>query len=156
MTLDELKNKINHYVTAVKGRTAISGYRLNELLNDMLGFSQPYKSYVARITQSGTDAPTAAVIVDEIGGGAWSRASAGFYNFVPNIAFDSSKTAVFGSVNFGENGTDDMYSVYMYEFFGFVSVNTGLMQSGGVGNPVDRVLTDGKLSGHVIEIRVYN
>lgn len=134
-------------------------YIVTETMDDMRGLiptSPQYKSYISRLTQTGTSAPTEVVIKDEIGMGAWSRFATGFYGNIPLTPLVSDKTAVFGSINFADNISDDMYSVFMYEAVGFVAVNTGLMQSGGSGNPVDRVLEDGRLTNTVIEIRSYN
>jgi len=56
----------------------------------------PYKSYVAKLTQSGTSAPTAVVLQNELGGTVvWSRASAGRYLATLAGAFTLNKTVGF-------------------------------------------------------------
>lgn len=91
-------------------------FTVSETMDDIRGLvptSPQYKSYISRLTQVGTSAPTEVVIKDEIGMGAWARFATGFYGNIPLVALVSDKTAVFGSVTFGVSPTDDMYSVYI-------------------------------------------
>jgi len=113
------------------------------------------KVYASKLTQVGTNSPTEVVIKDEIGMGGWTRFAQGFYANIPSVAIDSSKTVVLGSVTFGVTGTENMYSLYMYEAFGFVSVNSALFESAGAGNPVQRVLEDDRLVDTPIKVELY-
>lgn len=67
----------------------------NAVLAGLESVGLPYKSYVALISQSGTSAPTANVILNELGGTVvWSRAGAGQYLATLSGAFTSGKTFV--------------------------------------------------------------
>lgn len=57
----------------------------------------PYKSYIALISQSGTSAPTAKVLYNDIGTITWSYVDVGSYRANSSALFKSDKTVVFCS-----------------------------------------------------------
>lgn len=63
---------------------------------DIKKYSVPYKSYVATLAQSGTAAPTATVLQNELGGTVvWTRTGTGVYIATLSGAFTSNKTVCF-------------------------------------------------------------
>lgn len=57
--------------------------------------AKPYKSYVALLSQGGTDAPTAVVLENTLGGEiVWTRDGAGTYTGTLTGAFPASKTVI--------------------------------------------------------------
>lgn len=96
-----------------------------------------YKSYVALLTQTGTNAPTAIELENTIGNIVWARTSAGTYTATLTGAFNSGKTFVrinpssVGGAAIALRGGDN-----------FISVTTAS--------------TDSLLSLNPFEIRVYN
>lgn len=61
----------------------------------IIGSTEPYKVYTALISQSGTNAPTATVLENTLGGTiVWSRFSTGVYHATLSGAFTSNKTFV--------------------------------------------------------------
>lgn len=80
-------------------------YNLNSSWRQLVS-SAPYKSYVALLTQSGTNAPIASVLENSIGGTpVWSRNVAGDYRLTITGAFTTGKTQVF----IGQVSTDIVY-----------------------------------------------
>lgn len=104
---------------------------------------RPYKVYTALLTQVGTDAPTATVLENTLGGTVvWTRDSAGIYYGTLSGAFSSNKTVCFisGTVlsvhfNCYQNSTSSVTAT---------STNTS-------GEGVDTAILSAS-----IEIRVYN
>jgi len=101
-----------------------------------------YKSYVALVSQAGTGAPTATVIVNELGGTvSWTRAGTGVYSAALSGAFVNNKTFPLISSN-GEfmslaaRFDSNSVAIQTYNF------NTA-------------VYSDNKLNNTPIEIRVY-
>jgi hypothetical protein len=111
----------------------------------------PYKSYTARISQSGTNNPTVDILFYNNTGltFSWVRLTNGIYYAQP-VGIDYSKVAIFIT-----NGTD-----------GTAPYATVLANSGGgptgfaiwlyTYNSTDSSATDGELKNTSIEIRVYN
>jgi len=98
--------------------------------------SLPYKSYVALISQSGTDDPTALVLENTLGGEVvWSRDLAGEYMGTLAGAFPDGKTFIMAATGFANRSTGVQF------------------------NPPDGVLLetgeDDILGSTPIEIRVY-
>ena len=110
--------------------------------------ARPYKVYTALLSQSGTNAPTATVLENTLGGTViWSYASTGVY--VANLtgAFTINKTIVFTS--------NAAYPVTPpHQFTGGVRSNSDSIQitsKNGLGT-----LTNDLISSMSLEIRVYN
>lgn len=97
-----------------------------------------YKKYVAQISQSGTDDPTAIVLENTLGFTPdWKRDSIGIYGFDWDVDFDSTKCAIYISPLFQNK---DIYFVYndIYDI---------TLYAGG---------SDGYISETTFEIRYYN
>ena len=116
------------------------------------GGALPYKSYVAKLNQTGTDAPIATEIYNNTGGTfTYTREATGFY-FI-NSDIDLSNAIVLTGVNTGyEIGWGSSYSAIIginYDIFG----NKFVLQTIDIYNniPADNILYD-----NAIEIRVYN
>lgn len=108
------------------------------------GAVQPFK-YVALLTQSGTNAPTATVLENTLGGTVvWTRVGTGDYVGTLSGAFPNSlKTVIFGTLGSSGGFGQSLGASYM-------SVNSvNLRTSNSGGN------TDGALLSAQIEIRVY-
>ena len=109
---------------------------------------RPYKAYVALLTQSGENAPTAIVLENTLGGNiVWSRDNEGSYIATLNGAFVEDKT--FTLINATEDG-EDLGTDAAWSKRG--SNNTVLVRTG-------RSLTqasDNRLQKTSFEIRVYN
>ena len=104
--------------------------------------ARPYKVYTALLSQTGTDAPTATVLENTLGGTiVWSRTSVGRYTGTLNNAFTLNKTIVF--LNLGGANSPTAYSTHAYSN----SISTVLLQP----NPA----SDNLLGPAAIEIRVY-
>lgn len=55
MTLEEVRKNINHFVETVKGKTPVTGYRLNSILNqiaDLSGSGGGYTEFSKELTQA--------------------------------------------------------------------------------------------------------
>jgi hypothetical protein len=109
----------------------------NSLSND----SVTYKKYVALLTQSGTDAPTAIVLENTIGDIVWTYYSTGEYLGTLANAFTEDKTFLFAYIL--------PTSVIKIERNNEDQINVGT---------TDNLLakTNGLLNNTSIEIRVYN
>lgn len=71
--------------------------------------SLPYKSYTALLTQSSTDAPTAIVLQNTLGGiPVLSRAQLGSYLITLSGAFPNNKVVIPNFISFDGNGTSAM------------------------------------------------
>lgn len=105
----------------------------------------PYKVWVANLTQSGSDAPTATVLQNTLGGTVvLTRNSTGSYTLTLSSAFTAGKTAIFtqGMENLPSNPKD------------VVVTRTG-SSTIGVFTGVNEVFEDDVLSVYSVEIRVY-
>lgn len=119
----------------VDGNTSVAGTIANQY-----GLVHPYKVYVALLSQSGTDAPTAIVLQNTLGvTPVWARVGSGNFTFTSVGLFLQTKTWISPSafsqddasntVVFFRNSDDELY----------------LIATGG----------DSNLSFHPVEIRVY-
>ncbi len=106
---------------------------------------QPYKKYIALLSQSGTSAPTAIILENTLGTIIWGRTSAGIYTATLTNAFSANKTTIF-------HGTSaDATYVAMNRTNASVITITVIDSDGST--PVDSLIVGG---GNVlIEIRVY-
>lgn len=105
----------------------------------------PYKSYVALLTQSGTDAPTAIVLQNDLGGTVvWSRSSTGNYIATLVGAFTENKSWCV------VNDTNDASDVGYFSLKKVDSDSFVLDTFDSIVTPVDDLLINTS-----IEIRVY-
>jgi hypothetical protein len=104
------------------------------------------QTYVALLTQSGTAAPTAVVLADNIGDITWSRISAGEYLGRPTTPFNSLNTFVI----IGNVEHDYLASAYVNSD-GDIVVSTCRTTGGGGGHSHQ----DDKLLNSPIEVRIY-
>ena len=100
---------------------------------------QPYKVYVALLTQSGTAAPTAIVLENSLGGIVWARSSAGIYTATLSGAFTTDKTAVL----LGSTGLASRYALTSTSVITLTTFDDGFAAD------------DNKMTNATIEIRVY-
>ena len=105
-------------------------------LSDVKGYILGYKGYVANLSQTGTSAPIATVMVNEIGDITLSRVGAGEYAIASSSLFVNGKTTV--NINNSTNG--DVISA-SYDSANLITITT----SG-----------DSQLSNTTVEIRVYS
>jgi hypothetical protein len=107
------------------------------------------QTYVALLTQSGTDDPSAVVLADNIGDITWSRISAGEYLGTPTTPLNSLNTfIIIGNVDRRANVTAYVNSD------GNISISTlanGFEMSGEIGYE----LSDDFLNNSPIEVRIY-
>jgi hypothetical protein len=104
------------------------------------------QTYVALLTQSGTAAPSAVVLADNIGDITWSRISAGEYKGTPTTPFNSLNTFVI----IGNVEHDYLASAYVNSD-GDIVVSTCRTTGGGGGHSHQ----DNKLLNSPIEVRIY-
>lgn len=106
------------------------------------GAAAAVQTYVALLTQSGTDAPSAVVLSDNIGAITWSRTAQGNYLGVPVDAFDALNTFVI----IGNVEHDHLSSAYINSD-GHIVVRTT--------NTQNHQHTDSQLRNSPIEVRIY-
>ena len=107
--------------------------------------SRPYKVYTALLTQSGTNAPTATVLENTLGGTVvWSRVDTGMYLATLTGAFTGNKT-----VSFFQTGSSSAGSTYTYNSYKD-SDNSVRLYALSNGSYLDQIIAG------QIEIRVYN
>ena len=100
------------------------------------------QTYVALLTQSGTAAPTAVLLADNIGGITWTRTAVGQYLGTPVTPFDALNTFVI----IGNVEHDYLASAYVNSD-GNIVVHTTKTQN--------HAHTDSKLRNSPIEVRIY-
>jgi len=100
------------------------------------------QTYVALLTQSGTAAPTAVVLADNIGQVVWTRTAQGNYLGVPDRALDALNTFVI----IGNVEHDHLASAYVNSD-GHIVVRTT--------NTSNHQHIDSKLNNSPIEVRIY-
>jgi hypothetical protein len=117
------------------------------VVKSQLDAVRPYKVYTALVSQTGTNAPTATVLENTLGGTVvWSYASVGQYTATLTGAFTVNKTTVF--INHAYAGSGNNTSLQG----GSTNVNTANIRVKNYqGTPFD-----GEINGASIEIRVYN
>lgn len=104
--------------------------------------ARPYKVYTALLSQSGTNAPTATVLENTLGGTiVWTRVNTGLYSGTLTGAFTTNKTALLNNNPVGGVSTNVINS----------STNEIIIQTRGFSN----AQTDNGLTNTSIEIRVY-
>ncbi len=112
-----------------------------------------YRSYVAVVTQSGTDDPVDVVQIDEIGMGAWTRFFAGNYGITPTGTVDASKLAILSSSSYITSaGQAIVMETSVFAGFGFLI--TSQLDTSAVGTATDGLLSGG--GSVTVEIRLYN
>jgi hypothetical protein len=118
------------------------------------GFPQPtkalYKVYVALITQTSTNIPTAVVLENTIGNVIWNRSDVGIYTLSLYNSFPLQKTRIIGSTFYSPSfdAAITVNSIYAY--------NTANILTIRVHDVFNNVDVDGALDNTPIEIRVYN
>lgn len=112
----------------------------------------PYKSYQAVITQSGTSAPSAFVALNELGTTmTWGRTSAGIYTLTAGSAvLTTNKTVIFLS-----NPITGLVSYVVIPTSTTVITLTTLLSS-VIATVLTAVNTDALITNLGIEVRVYN
>jgi hypothetical protein len=154
MSIDKLKTKfftgawltdVKHYFT-----------KINEIIDYLNGDGKSgdgsYKVYIALLTQSGTNAPTAIVLkntLDEVP--QYSYDSTGYYYINTSEKFTENKTAIYFGPNGGTNSLG-VSAVAVWEDSSNISLQTGNYQS----DPSTITTVNGLLTNNTLEIRVYN
>ena len=109
-----------------------------------------YTSYTALLTQTGTNAPTATVLLNTLGGEpVWSYVDVGLYAITLNGAFTANKTFVLVGCQYNSGQTDTIVPSIEFANVTENSIPLGTRQIEG------GALTNGILEGTSIEIRVY-
>ena len=110
---------------------------------------KPYKVYTALLSQTGTNAPTATVLENTLGGAiVWTRNATGTYYGTLNSAFPiQNKIALF------QGG--DMWNILPLEIIRVQWLNSNTIQI-LTQQATDGTLVDNSLATTSIEIRVYN
>lgn len=107
--------------------------------------SLPYDSYVALLTQAGTDPPVATVLENSLGGTVvWTRNAVGQYIATLTGAFTLGKTVVLITGDMGET----LGSVFAYLHFTANAINLRTLSESFTHS-------DDRMNGTSIEIRVY-
>lgn len=111
--------------------------------------ARPYKVYTALLTQAGTNAPTAIVLENTLGGDiVWSYGQVGLYIGTLNGAFPDYNKVFFQGYAFSEDGT------------GFNVTSVGGINSNRIAvfttYPITESSSNDILNNTPIEIRVYN
>jgi hypothetical protein len=127
----------------------------NNLNND----SVPYKSYVALLTQTGTNAPVATVLENTLGGTpVWSYSDTGLYLLTLTGAWVTNKTVIIPPAN--SNNVGGTILPTHIQVFGVNRNNANVIQlTTGKQEIATGIITatNGYLySPNMIEIRVYN
>jgi hypothetical protein len=115
---------------------------VKDSISDIPTFSLPYKSYIALITQTGTNAPVAEVIENTlVGTPVWTRPLAGTYMCTLTGAFPAAKT-IYNTAqqNCLVSAVITPYTIVRY--------SDNAMELDNYG--------DGNLSSAIFEVRVYN
>jgi len=110
-----------------------------------------YKRYIAVLNQNSTGAPSANVLLNELGGTlTWSRVSPGVYKTNLLNAFPIARTGVFFGNSFATGGTTNyqLYAGYNTSSSN-IYINTSIFHSGVI------TAADGQLINTMIEIRVF-
>lgn len=123
--------------------SASAGVNSNHVvIKSQLDALRPYKVYTALLTQSGTSAPVATVMENNIGAIIWSRSSVGMYKGTLAGAFTLGKTTV---------------NVSMGAAIGVIQGNSTIANEVAIGTTNNSIIySDGMLSNAFVEIRVYN
>jgi adhesin HecA-like repeat protein len=103
---------------------------------------KPYKAYAALLTQTGTSAPVATILQNEIGELVWSYAGVGLYAVTLAAAFTVNKTSVLVPANTGTAGVN-------------VFTTSPTANAVNLFSLLNDVPTNALLTKQFIEIRVY-
>ena len=107
--------------------------------------SRPYKVYTALLSQSGTNAPTATVLENTLGGSVvWARSTTGVYYATSGYRFTDNKTTVF--INNHRQDSNVTIECTNNNNVSVSTYGTSVVPFSGV---------DGRLLNNAIEIRVY-
>lgn len=122
---------------------------------EQIGNSKPYKEYVAHITQSGANPPTAVIMQNDFDTiPVWSRFESGLYNLTFSETISQAKCFV-TITNYNylryNNYLDYLGAGYSNSFSIFVTTGWQIKNTGIVEEP-----SDGVLYKHVIMVRIYN
>lgn len=116
------------------------------------GGSLPYRSYIALLNQSGTDAPVPTIIYNDLGfDPVWEYVSQGTYNLLFTGGFPGGKTFV---PTYAQYGVPENWGWNFAMIAGdgiTVTSSVGGTIYGAGGSPDDNLLFD-----FPIEVRVYN
>jgi len=129
---------------AIDGANAPSDTNVFATIAD--AYVAPFKSYTAFITQVTTGAPSAAVVVDELGSPVWARTAVGTYTLTKAGAFTSGKT-----IPVDDNYTDQDGNLYKINR---TSADVMTLLTYAAANT--SVLADSVLAGRLLMIEVYN
>lgn len=125
-------------------------YPSQKAVKDYVDAQRPYKVYVALLSQSGINPPTAQVLENTLGG---SVTYAYLFPGIYEVTLPSSVSGIWVSLtnnNVGSNG------ILEYETLGFPNNKFRLRTSEfTLGSPADINLADGVLNLTSIEIRIY-
>lgn len=127
--------------------------KVNELVDN-----NDYKSYVALVTQTSTNAPSVTVLRNNIGDIVWTRSGSGEYVGTLSNAFPSGKTyTLIGSdLNSLSDLFDDRRSYFKRLSNSTVKLESYTITFDPIGETMIKTATDSLLSFATIEIRVYN
>lgn len=121
-------------------------YYKEEEIDAMFDSRLPYKVYTALLTQSGTNAPTAIVLENTLGGTiVWSRANQGQYVGTLANAFSLDYTIVFATTGWKGTILTNAFPV---------NINSISVETFSTTDSLYRV--DDSMDKTAIEIRVYN
>jgi len=125
--------------------------KIDEIIRNINSIPKPsYKVYTALLNQKGTDAPTAIVLENTLGGDlTWSRSSDGIYEATLSGAFSNQDK--FYCTLFSQISQTRYLEVYWNNNDSFGVATVELSSYGGAG-----VYSDDFLFNQPIEIRVYN
>ncbi len=93
---------------------------------------KPFTSYVARVTQNSTSAPSAAILFNDTSGWTWSRQSSGIYRVTPNVpaSYNPSATHVVFTQQNGLGNNISAKVAYAGTYIQIVILNGTTVQDG--------------------------
>ena len=112
----------------------------------------PYKSYVAKLSQSGTNPPVANIIYNDLGNITWSRLDVGSYLAELSGSFQPEKTFIINQVSYGVPINGQLGLVYTT----YVDADSIGVKSVDAFVSGDSPFSDDIIYDTYIEIRVYN
>lgn len=112
----------------------------------------PYKSYVAKLSQSGTNPPVANIIYNDLGNITWSRLDVGSYLAELSGSFQPEKTFIINQVSYGVPLNGQLGLVYTT----YVDADSIGVKSVDAFVSGDSPFSDDIIYDTYIEIRVYN
>lgn len=119
----------------------------------------PYLVYIASISQSGTDAPVANVLMNTIGDIVWSYVNEGYYHATLEGAFPSAKTRIITPSAYSTPGLDPSYGNMDFYTAGldseddvFLTTSRVIADTNSIKRQNDALYGNG---ASIIEIQVY-